>query len=362
MKIAQVAPLIESIPPRLYGGSERIASYLTEALVAEGHDVTLFASGDSMTGAELVPCAEHALRLDPRVKDPIPYYMIMLDRVRAMANEFDILHFHIDQFHFPIFRPIADHTLTTLHGRQDLPDLKILYEAFPEMPLVSISNDQRRPIPHANFLATIYHGLPAALHDRISSRAAVISPSSAGLLLRREWTAPSKLLAVLDCLSRSRPRWTRWIKRTSTQRSSRCSIARTLNSLARSMRKTKTRFLGEASALLFPIDWPEPFGLVMIEAMACGTPVLAFARGSVPEVIDEGITGRIIASIDEAPHALQQVLAVDRRMVRRRFEQRFTAERMAREYVDTYEKLVSRRRSRTGFGIARHAIREPNVG
>ncbi len=362
MKIAQVAPLIESIPPRLYGGSERIASYLTEALVAEGHDVTLFASGDSMTGAELVPCAEHALRLDPRVKDPIPYYMIMLDRVRAMANEFDILHFHIDQFHFPIFRPIADHTLTTLHGRQDLPDLKILYEAFPEMPLVSISNDQRRPIPHANFVATIYHGLPAALHrptfeprggylaflGRIAPEkrvdCAIEIASSAGL--------PLKIAAKVDKVDQA------YFDSTIKPLLNRSDV----EFIGEIDEEAKTRFLGEASALLFPIDWPEPFGLVMIEAMACGTPVLAFAKGSVPEVIDEGITGRIIASIDEAPHALQQVLAVDRRMVRRQFEQRFTAERMAREYVDTYEKLVSRRRSRTGFGIARHAIREPNVG
>ena len=195
MKIAQIAPLIESVPPRLYGGTERIVSYLTEELVALGHDVTLFASGDSITAANLVPCVPKALRLDASVVDPIPYYMLMLDRVRQRADDFDVLHFHIDQFQFPLFRPIADRTVTTLHGRQDLPDLIPLYLGFDDMPLVSISNDQRRPVPNANFAATVYHGLPVDLHRPSRGRAATTSPFSAASRRRSVPTAPSRLRA-----------------------------------------------------------------------------------------------------------------------------------------------------------------------
>ena len=191
MKIAQIAPLMESIPPRLYGGSERVVSYLTEELVAQGHDVTLFASGQSITAAKLVPCCAQPLRLNPAVRDIIPYYMLMLDKVRSMASEFDILHFHIDQFHFPIFHDMAQRTVTTLHGRQDLPDLQHLYRGFPDMPLVSISNAQRAPIPDANFVGTVYHGLPRDCSRRRSSRAAAISPSSAASRRRSASTAPS---------------------------------------------------------------------------------------------------------------------------------------------------------------------------
>ena len=340
MKIAQIAPLMESVPPRLYGGSERIVSYLTDELVRQGHDVTLFASGDSVSSANLVRCVPIALRLDANVKDPIPYYMLMLDRVREMADEFDILHFHIDQFHFPLFRPIAHRTVTTLHGRQDLHDLKPLYVGFSDMPMVSISNSQRKPIANANFAATVYHGLPAqtlkpnykpsgdyvAFLGRISPEKrpdrAIRIAQALGLRI--------KIAAKIDKVDEAYFRE---------------HIASLFNLpgveyIGEIDERSKSEFLGEASALLFPIDWPEPFGLSMIEAMACGTPVLAFRCGSVPEIIDPGVTGLIVDSMDEAIRVMPQVLALDRRAVRQKFEQRFSASRMAKDYVQVYRSLI----------------------
>jgi len=340
MKIAQISPLMESVPPRLYGGSERIVSYLTDELVRQGHDVTLFASGDSVSSANLVRCVPMALRLDANVKDPIPYYMLMLDRVREMADEFDILHFHIDQFHFPLFRPIAHRTVTTLHGRQDLHDLKPLYVGFSDMPLVSISNSQRKPIVNANFAATVYHGLPAqtlkpnykptgdyvAFLGRISPEKrpdrAIRIAQALGLRI--------KIAAKIDKVDEAYFRE---------------HIASLFNLpgveyIGEIDERSKSEFLGEASALLFPIDWPEPFGLSMIEAMACGTPVLAFRCGSVPEIIDPGVTGLIVDSMDEAIRVMPQVLALDRRAVRQKFDQRFSASRMAKDYVQVYRSLV----------------------
>ena len=340
MKIAQISPLMESVPPRLYGGSERIVSYLTDELVRQGHDVTLFASGDSVSSANLVRCVPIALRLDANVKDPIPYYMLMLDRVRVMADEFDILHFHIDQFHFPLFRPIAQRTVTTLHGRQDLHDLKPLYVGFSDMPLVSISNSQRKPIANANFAATVYHGLPAqtlkpnykpsgdyvAFLGRISPEKrpdrAIRIAQALGLRI--------KIAAKIDKVDEAYFRE---------------HIASLFNLpgveyIGEIDERSKSEFLGEASALLFPIDWPEPFGLSMIEAMACGTPVLAFRCGSVPEIIDPGVTGLIVDSMDEAIRVMPQVLALDRRAVRQKFEQRFSASRMAKDYVQVYRSLI----------------------
>ena len=340
MKIAQISPLMESVPPRLYGGSERIVSYLTDELVRQGHDVTLFASGDSVSSANLVRCVPMALRLDANVKDPIPYYMLMLDRVREMADEFDILHFHIDQFHFPLFRQIAHRTVTTLHGRQDLHDLKPLYVGFSDMPLVSISNSQRKPIANANFAATVYHGLPAqtlkpnykpsgdyvAFLGRISPEKrpdrAIRIAQALGLRI--------KIAAKIDKVDEAYFRE---------------NIASLFNLpgveyIGEIDERSKSEFLGEASALLFPIDWPEPFGLSMIEAMACGTPVLAFRCGSVPEIIDPGVTGLIVDSMDEAIRVMPQVLALDRRAVRQKFEQRFSASRMAKDYVQVYRSLI----------------------
>jgi glycosyltransferase involved in cell wall biosynthesis len=340
MRIAQIAPPIESVPPTCYGGTERVVSYLTEELVRQGHQLTLFASGDSLTSAELVPCAETALRLTPTVRDPIPYYMLMLDKVRERADEFDILHFHIDQFHFPIFRPMAQRTLTTLHGRQDLPDLQALYRGFTDMPLVSISNAQRRPCAAANFAATVYHGIPKQLHaanvDRRGSYLAFlgrICPEKRvdhAIAIARAAGVPLKIAAKVDKVDEE---YFREI------------IMPLLNGpdvefIGEINEHAKTKFLGDALGLLFPIDWPEPFGLALIEAMACGTPVLAFRRGSVPEIVDEGVTGYIVDTTEEAIAVLPDVLSLDRGAVRRRFEERFSAERMARDYLKVYHSLL----------------------
>ena len=340
MKIAQIAPLMESVPPRLYGGTERIVSYLTDELVRLGHDVTLFATADSITAAGLVGCASTALRLDANVRDPTPYYMLMLDRVRRLADEFDILHFHIDQFHFPLFRPMADRTVTTLHGRQDLPDLKPLYLGFSEMPLVTVSDGQRRPIANANVVATVHHGIPTTLHKpNYNPRGGYvaflgrISPEKRperAILIARALGLPLKIAAKVDKVDETFFRE---------------QIAPLLSDpgvefIGEIDEHGKAEFLGEAQALLFPIDWPEPFGLVMIEAMACGTPVLAFRQGSVPEIIDQGVTGAVVDTIEEAVRMLPQVLALDRHAVRRRFEQRFSSARMATDYVALYGSLL----------------------
>ena len=344
MKIAQVAPLIESVPPRLYGGTERIVSYLTEELARLGHDVTLFASGDSITSAELAPCCTRALRLDPTVRDIIPHFMLMIDKVRERAEEFDVLHFHIDLFHFPLFRSLAARTLTTLHGRQDLGDLKPFYSRFGEMPLVSISNHQRKPLPHANFLATIHHGIPAGLHRPSFEQGNYlaflgrISPEKRpdrAIRIARAAGIPLKIAAKVDKVDEDYFR---------------NDIFPLIDGpgvefIGEINEREKTKFLGEAAALLFPVDWPEPFGLVMIEAMACGTPVLAFRCGSIPEIIEDGATGKVVDSEEEAIAALPAILAYNRRAVRQGFEERFTATRMAQDYVSTYRRLMKTRTS-----------------
>ncbi len=344
MKIAQIAPLIESVPPRLYGGTERIVSYLTEELVRLDHDVTLFASGDSITSADLVPCCNRALRLDPTVCDVIPHFMLLIDKVRDRAEEFDVLHFHIDLFHFPLFRSLAARTLTTLHGRQDLGDLKPFYCRFGEMPLVSISSEQRKPLPHANFVATIHHGIPADLHEPSFEQGSYlaflgrISPEKRpdrAIRIARAAGIPLKIAAKVD---------------KADEDYFRNDILPLIDGpgvefIGEINERDKTKFLGEAAALVFPVDWPEPFGLVMIEAMACGTPVLAFRGGSIPEVIDIGVTGNVVDSEDEAIAALPAISSYDRRAVRQRFEQRFTATRMAQNYVSTYRRLLKTRTS-----------------
>jgi glycosyltransferase involved in cell wall biosynthesis len=360
MKIAQIAPLIESVPPRLYGGTERIVSYLTEELVALGHDVTLFASGDSITTANLVHCVPRALRLDASVRDPIPYYMLMLDRVRQRAEDFDILHFHIDQFQFPLFRSIANRTITTLHGRQDLPDLVPLYLGFDDMPLVSISDDQRRPVPDANFKATVYHGLPIDLLRPVAGPRGDyvaflgrISPEKRpdrAISIARSLGIPLKIAAKVDRADESYFRTT---------------IEPLLNApgvefIGEINEHQKTQFLGNARALLFPIDWPEPFGLTMIEAMACGTPVLALRCGSVPEIIEDGVTGAIVDTMEEAIAALPGVLGLDRKKVRQRFEQRFSATRMAKDYVGIYRSLLSSKPGTTEWGNTGRSSRSGN--
>ena len=356
MKIAQVAPLIESVPPRLYGGTERIVSYLTEELVGLGHAVTLFASGDSITSADLVSCSTRALRLDPAVRDTIPHFMLMLDKVRERAEEFDLIHFHVDLFHFPLFRALAAQTLTTLHGRQDLGDLKPFYSRFRDMPLISISDHQRRPLPHANFVATIHHGIPAGLHRPSFEPGSYvaflgrISPEKRpdrAIRIARAAGIPLKIAAKVDKVDEDYFR---------------NEILPLIDGpgvefIGEINEHEKTKFLGEAAALLFPVDWPEPFGLVMIEAMACGTPVLAFRCGSIPEVIDDGVTGKVVDSEEEAIATLPDILAYDRRAVRRRFEARFDATRMARNYVSAYRGLLSKGSSK----VERRRILPPRL-
>lgn len=358
MKIAQIAPLAESCPPRLYGGTERIVSYLTEELVRQGHEVSLFASGDSITSAELVPCSNMALRLDPSVKDMVPYHVTMLDQVVRRADEFDVLHFHIDHLHYPLMRPYADRIVTTLHGRLDLPDLMPFYSAFPEHPLVSISDAQRRPMPPVNWLGTVHHGLPRnilpyqetpsgeyfAFLGRISPEKgpdkAIEIAAQAGVSL--------KIAAKIDAADQ---RYWDQVIAPMVAAHPKVEFIGEINELQ------KADFLGNARALLFPICWPEPFGLVMIEAMACGTPVLAFRCGSVPEIIDDGVTGKVVDSEEEAVAALADVLSYDRRVVRRRFEERFDATRMARNYVSAYRGLLSKGSSK----VERRSIPPPQL-
>ncbi|GGE48033.1 glycosyl transferase [Agaricicola taiwanensis] len=353
MKIAQIAPLAESCPPRLYGGTERIVSYLTEELVARGHDVTLFASGDSITAARLAPCTTTALRLDPRVRDPIPYHVVMLDEVRRRADEFDVLHFHTDLLHFPLMRDIADRTVTTLHGRLDLPDLQPFYRAFPDMPLVSISRDQRRPMPPVNWAGTVHHGLPRdmlpftakpkgdylAFLGRISPEKrpdrAIEIAAAAGL--------PLRIAAKVD--EADRAYWDNVIE-PMLRAHDNVEFVGEINE------SEKAVFLGNAKALLFPIDWPEPFGLVMIEAMSCGTPVIAFNCGSVPEVIEDGRSGFIVDDLRGAVEAVKRLDDLDRAQVRETFERRFTVERMAQDYLAIYRGLPGVRPQRAQLRLA----------
>ena len=339
MRIAQIAPLYESCPPKLYGGTERVVSWLTEELVRLGHDVTLFASGDSRTKARLSAGAPRALRLDWSVKDPLSHHMVMLDQVVQQEDAFDILHFHTDYLHFPLTRLLTCPSVTTLHGRQDLPDLGAVYRRFNQVPLVSISDAQRTPIPFANWRRTIHHGLPEDLlapgqgDGGYLAFIGRISPEKRldrAIEIARAAGMPLKVAAKVDNADKA------YFDEV---------IAPLLDDpgiefIGEIGDDRKGEFLGNAVALLFPIDWPEPFGLVMIEAMACGTPVLAFDCGSVREVIDPGVSGAVVGSIEEAVATLPAVLALDRTVVRRRFEERFTVATMASSYVSLYESYL----------------------
>jgi glycosyltransferase involved in cell wall biosynthesis len=344
VKIAQIAPLYESVPPRLYGGTERVVSYLTEELVRLGHQVTLFASGDSRTSAELVPACARALRLDGECRDPMVHHVRLLELVFRQLHRFDLVHFHIDYLHFPLSRRHAVPHLTTLHGRLDLPELRPLYREFADMPLVSISDAQRRPLPWANWQATVYHGLPP---DAFTFR-----PQAGKDLVFLGRISPEKgVEAAIEIARRSG----RHLK--IAAKVDRADLDYYKDQIEPLLRKAgssvefigevggadKDRFLGEAYALLFPINWPEPFGLVMIEAMACGTPVIAFRRGSVPEVMQDGITGFVVADVDEAVAALERVATLSRAGCRRVFEERFSAGRMACDYLAVYHRLVRAR-------------------
>lgn len=343
MKIAQIAPLYETIPPRLYGGTERVVSHLTEALVEMGHDVTLFASADTQTRARLHPGRECALRLDPApLKSDLASHLSLLDEVRRRADEFDILHFHTDLLHFPFFEGIAQRTLTTLHGRLDMKDLPDAYRRWPRFPLVSISRSQRQQMPDANWCGTVHHGLALSAY-RFQPRPqggylaflGRISPEKRpdrAIAIATQSGLPLKIAAKVDQSDRSY-----------FEREIRPLLDNPLVEFIGEIGDAdKSEFLGNALALLFPIDWPEPFGLVMIEAMACGTPTIAWPCGSVPEVLEDGLTGFIVKSVPQARAAIARLSRLDRRQVRRRFEQRFSAEAMAGHYLELYWQLLGK--------------------
>jgi len=341
MKIAQISPLFESVPPTLYGGSERIVSWLTEELVRRGHEVTLFASGDSRTSAELVPVTPKALRMNPDVRDWIPYHIMLLDAVQTRADEFDVIHFHTDLLQMPLARELGGRVLTTLHGRLDLPDLVPFYRHFPGAALVSISQHQRQPMPPVNWLGTVLHGLPLDLlsfypEPRGDYLAFLgrISPEKRpdrAIEIARQTGMKLRIAAKVD--KADQEYWDQVIKPM-------IDGAPNVEFIGEIGNGEKARFLGNAAAVLFPIDWPEPFGLVMIEAMASGTPVIAFNCGSVPEVIDHGVTGFIVETVPEAIQAVGQLDQIDRSRVRQVFEKRFSVARMARDYERIYKTLT----------------------
>lgn len=341
MRIAQVAPLFESVPPKLYGGTERVVSFITEELVRRGHQVTLFASGDSVTSAELVAGSPASFRLDPSLGMATPDHLTMLDQVMKRADDFDILHFHTDLLHFPLVRPVQGRTLTTLHGQIGYRDLEWFYNHFADVPLVSISDDQRRPISHLNWAGTVYNGLPRDLLQQGSGEAGYlaflgrISPDKgpdAAIEIATRAGLPLRIAAKIDVMDREY--WNSRIE----------PLIRTnphVEYIGEVTEQQKSEFLGNALGLVFPITWREPFGLVMIEAMACGTPVVAYRKGSVPEVIEEGVTGFVVDTADEAVEAVKRLRALDRDAVRAAFERRFTADRMVDGYLRIYNELLA---------------------
>lgn len=342
MRIAQIAPLIESVPPRLYGGTERVVSYLTEELVRQGHDVTLFASGDSETRARLVACAPSALRLERRSTSALPHHTLMFEQLRRRRHDFDLMHFHIDYAHYPLMREMAAPHLSTLHGRQDLWDLEPIFAEYGDMPLVSISNSQRSPVRSANWLGTVYHGLPRDLLP--------FSPAGGEyLVFLGRISIEKRLDRAIEIATRAGRELVVAAKVDKADREYFLSDIKPLLDRSPNVRfigevtdREKGELLGGALALLFPIDWPEPFGLTMIESMSCGTPVLGWHCGSVPEIITDGVSGRIIESIFQAVAAIDELAGMDRRLVRDCFEHRFSVERMTADYLAIYERLVDR--------------------
>ncbi len=344
MRIAQIAPLHEAVPPKLYGGTERVVSFLTEELVALGHDVTLFASGDSVTSAKLEAIWPRALRLDPAIRDPIAPHMLLMEAVRRQADEFDVLHFHMDYWPFSMFSRQRTPFVTTMHGRLDLPELQPVFNTFPNVPVVSISDSQRSPLPQARYVATVHHGLPANLltpqgnkpeYLAFLGRIAPEKGPDRAIRIARACGIPLKMAAKVDKMDQVyfdsiiRP----------------MLAGGGVEMIGEINDAQKPEFLSGAVGLLMPIDWPEPFGLVMIEAMACGTPVIAFNRGSVPEIVDHGSSGFIVEDEIGAIDAVNRLHELPRSMVRGRFEARFTARRMAEDYLDIYRSLAGEDRS-----------------
>ena len=342
MKIAQVAPLAESVPPQLYGGTERVVAYLTDELVRLGHNVTLFASGDSNTSAPLVSVWPRALRLDGTCRDAFVPHMLLLEEVLRRADDFDVIHFHTAPLHFPLARRLRTPHVTTLHGRLDMPELQPLFDEFRDIPVVSISQAQQAPLPHAGWIGTVYHGLPHNLlraHPRPGAYLAFIgriSPEKRvdrAIAIATACGVPLKIAAKVDPADREY--FDRDIRHLLDN-----PLVEYIGEIGESQ---KAAFLGGATALLFPIDWPEPFGLVMIEAMACGVPVVAFRGGSVSEVVDAGVTGFIVETVDEAIRATCDIGRLDRRVCRETFERRFSVTRMATDYLELYEQMISQR-------------------
>jgi glycosyltransferase involved in cell wall biosynthesis len=340
MKIAQVSSLMEAVPPKLYGGTERIVSYLTDELVALGHDVTLFASGDSVTKAKLAPGWPHALRLEPSMQDYVAPHVVLLETLARRAEEFDIIHLHVDYLGYPLLQRTGVPFMATLHGRLDLPELKQIYRMFSDVPVVSISDSQREPLPEANFVDTIYHGLPKDLlpmgHGKDGYLAFIgrISPEKApDAAIRIAGRAGMKIKIAAKVDRVDREYFERHIEPLLSQPH--------VEFIGEINEEQKADFLGNAAGLLFPIAWREPFGLAMIEAMSCGTPVIAMRNGSVPEVIDEGVTGFIVRNEDEAVAAVARLGSLSRAEIRRTFEQRFTAQRMAEDYAALYRRLIA---------------------
>jgi glycosyltransferase involved in cell wall biosynthesis len=342
MKIAQIAPLTEAIPPKLYGGTERVISWLADELVALGHEVVLFASGDSQTSANLEACWPKALRLDGTVRDPNALHMAMLEQVCERAHDFDVLHFHLDYYPFSLFSRQATPFVTTLHGRLDLPEHQVVFAKFASIPVISISDAQRSPVPRAAWIRTIHHGLPEQLLTPQPVKPAYfaflgrISPEKGvdqAVWIARRCGVPLKIAAKVDVVDRDY--FESEIRKLLTPPD--------VEYVGEISDSEKSSFLSGAIALLAPITWPEPFGLVLIEAMACGTPVIGFNRGSVPEIIEDGLTGFVVEGKEEAVAATHRLSALSRRDIRQRFEERFTARRMAREYVMVYRSLTEQR-------------------
>ena len=351
MKIAQVAPLTEAVPPKMYGGTERVVAYLTDALAELGHEVTLFASGDSVTKAKLEPIWPRALRLDPDVKDPFVPMFMQLETVARRAHEFDLIHCHLDYFGFALLRRLGTPSVTTLHGRLDLPELPALYRLYGDIPVVSISDSQRAPLPQANYVATILHGLPEKLLGKGSGGGGYlaflgrISPEKApdaAIRIAAQAGVPLKIAAKVDRVDEE------YFK---TKIEPLLSLG-DVEFIGEIREDQKDEFLGNAAGLLFPIAWREPFGLVMIEAMACGTPVVAFENGSVPEVLENGLTGFIVHSEQQAVAAVGKIRSLDRDRIRAEFERRFTAQHMAENYLGLYARMIASQRIPTLTSMA----------